>query len=142
MNYSNLSEIEELVKSLPRQPSFTDAPILFEGGFKPIIIDSFEIHLFASKSSYCLPHETLDSLSEYDSVQVHIEETLAKQEQKSLILPYTDERFSYFEWKNYFYYDNGGNRRQGSYIGSRVPLKVVYQIVKDINKLSKLRTFF
>jgi hypothetical protein len=142
MNYSNLSEIEALVKSLPRQYSFTDNPLMFDGGFKPIVIDNFEIYLFASKSSYCLPHETLDSLSDYDSVQVHIEETLTKQEQKSLILPYTDERFSYFEWKNYFYYVNSGNRRQVSYIGSRVPLKVVYQIVKDINKLSKLRTFF
>jgi len=142
MNYSNLSEIEDLVYSLPRQPVFSDDFTLAQGAFQPIIIDSFEIYLCASEYNNCSPRDFFDSLRLYDTVQVHIHEKILKEDQITIITPSIDERFKFFEWKKYFSYEDSGNRTHPSYIGSRVPLKTIFQIVKDINKLTHLRTFF
>ena len=143
MNFSNLLEIEELVFSLPRKETYSDDPLLLiEGGFKPIKIDSFDFFILASDSNFCNPKENFISVKEYNQVQIHIEEFLEKDKITALVIPSIDERFIHFDWKKYFCYQDNAHRIIPSYIGIYVPIKTVFQIIKDIKKVARLRTFF
>ena len=142
MNFSNLLEIKELVFSLPRKETYSDDPLLFDGGFQPIKIDSFDFFIMASDSNYCNPKENFTSLKEYNQVQIHIEEFLEKDRTTALVIPSIDERFIHFDWKKYFCYQDSAYRIIPSYIGIHVPIKAVFQIIKDIKKVARLRTFF
>jgi hypothetical protein len=131
MDFNSLEDIEKLVLSLTRM---SEEDI---GRFEPINILNFKINLNAGEFCYCEPRKNLNSLKDYNYIEVEICE-ISREGNLILLSPNDDNRFSHFNWIKYFNY---GNDRP-SYIGNNVPLNVVFQIIKDINRITKLQTFF
>lgn len=139
MDYNNLAEIEQLVYSLPRIIDPSDYPLGDDdfGLFKPIIIDDFTIKLYAGIYFNCFPRGNFNSLRDYSCIEVGIS-GFDKEYGAALIFPSKDKRFSYFEWAKYFTYGD----ESPSYLAGAISLNTVFQIIKDVKKIGKLKTFF
>lgn len=89
------------------------------------------------------PHVNLDKVTYYKAVGILIYETIKGQEHQ--VLPQTDVRFQSFDWVKYFQYEDttfSNGKTKESYMGSRIPLAEVIQLVRDVYKISRLKMFY
>ena len=136
MNYLNLDEIKSLLGSLKR----IDHENYDYDQFEHLKINNFIVSLWAGKHSFSYPRQRLESILNYELVHLNI---LSCNELgvTAMLCPKKDYRLCYFDWINYFS-SNIINSNNPSYIGSNVPISTVCQIVKDLYKVSLLKTFF
>lgn len=134
MNYLNLEEVKDLVSNLSRGKDTGFE--LVESSFNSIKINNFEVVCIAGPTTNSIPKDLYPSIDDYTEISVIIAEFNTKTNKFDLVKPCQDERFSYFNWTIYFKY------KFGSYMGVYIPKAVIYQIIKDIYKISNLMSFF
>jgi len=92
-----------------------------DGIYFPIKIGIFNLYIYASGSFvYCRPEEDLNSVKDYFDVEI-------------IILPHL-ELFKSLKW--YLYYDGIKGLS-----GKNVPVNLLPTIIKDLDRLSKLKVF-
>lgn len=137
MNYLNVNEVQERLRSLTRVP-IDDA--IISGEFTPLACNHFTIHFSAGTFAYSEPHLALDNLLYYDSIQILIREDI--KDGYIDICPQVDERFKSFSWAKYFTYINRHGKPTPSYMGTYLPQPEVLQLIREVYKVSRLRLFF
>ena len=133
MDYTDIQQIKHHLKSLTRVEDVSG------DWFEKIFFNDFEIHLSAGPASFSEPVTYLNNLLYYQSIQVAIYETV--KQQLHAIAPLSDDRFRNFSWSKYFIYSDYKGERN-SYIGTRIPLDEVCQLIREIYKTSRLKIFF
>jgi hypothetical protein len=126
MDYSNLKDIEVMLANFKRQ----EWP--YDYKFDLISFNGFSIHMCAGPGYYSLPNDYIECIVDYTAVQVHITEG------DLLIRPLDDSRFAKFSWSKYFT-PNYHAIKTGC--GERVPINVLCEIIRDVNRISKLKAF-
>lgn len=141
MDFKNLFEIKEHLSSINRS---LPEDCLTLGEFTPINCDLFLVRLAASTSAFSKPSvDCYDKITDYTHVQVMIEERSQLQKEAQIITcPISDERFKMFGWSKYFVYQGFDNKIINSYIGSYIPIGEIPQLIRDVNKISRLKMFF
>ena len=138
MNYLDLNDIKDLLASLKKVP---DIETELNDQFNTIKINNFKLHLSAGRHSFSSPRQDFNSILDYDAIQLcitdHNEAGIL-----SMVKPGKDPRLSYFKWISYFTRDLTSNNITYSYIGSNIPINTTCQIIKDLYKVSQLKTFF
>jgi hypothetical protein len=132
MNYSNIKEIQYHLDSLARDT--------VTGEFPSIDFGDFSIEASGGNVFFCDPQETFDKLTQYQTLQVTIFERVRGN--RVLVSPNKDIRFQNLTWKEFFLYTNAMNRLTESFIGAKVPLNVVYKIIREVYKISHLKAFY
>jgi hypothetical protein len=137
MDYLNLKNIEAHLHSLTKVSN--EESLLF-GEFVPINCGTFTVHLSAGKSSLSNPQLELNNVLYYDSVQIMIRESV--KDQLLDICPLSDDRFKGFDWAKHFTYVSRLGNVLPSYMGAYVPKQDVLQLIREVYRVSRLRTFF
>ena len=138
-NFLDISKIMAHLSVLER-PSIFDRDSHQWIYFQPIYLNGFEVEIGAGIGSFSEPYSDLDKITYYKTVQVSVYEIIKGE--KTVIKPGVDERFRNFVWSKHFVHvDKNGNRKE-SYIGDRVPLNEVCQMIREIYKISRLKLFY
>ena len=103
-------------------------------------LNDFSLRISAGADAFSEPHTNLDKITFYKSVGVLIYETTKEQEHQ--VLPQIDVRFQSFDWVKYFQYEDGSGKTKESYMGSRIPLAEMVQLIRDVYKISRLKMFY
>jgi hypothetical protein len=136
MNFLNLNEVKECLSALNRVQDN-----LFADNFESLKINNFKIEFRAGQHSFCYPRQKLKCIIDYESIQISISD-YNEAGIISMIRPLKDNRLSYFSWANCFSFKTNRQLVQASYIGCNIPISTACQIVKDLYKVSQLKTFF
>jgi len=135
MNLLDLADVKRYLGSIERR-SF-DNNMIFYNDVK--IGNDFLVTIFAGNFTFCDPPLMFDNLLNYKAISIGLTEII-KGEQHD-IHPSTDSRFQNFSWASYFNQSSKGiNIAQ--YMGLSIPLEQVYQIIKDVYKISRLKVFY
>ena len=135
MNYLNLPDIKQYLGTLER--AYVENNTSY---FNKISFNHFDIEFYAGSGALCEPHVNLDQLIFYKKLQLSLYETI--RDEVHAISPGTDNRFSGFSWANYFSYYNSKGILKGSYMGDKIPIAEVCQLIRDVYKVSRLKIFF
>jgi hypothetical protein len=136
MNYLDLSEIRQHLGTLKRLTP-DDLAIC---DFEHIKFNGFEIGFYAGGGDASEPQNNFDNLLHYKTIQIGLFETI--KESDHTIQPMTDERFRGFLWSSYFIFIDNKGLVQPSYMGFKIPLNDVCQLIKDVYKVSRLKMFY
>ena len=131
MNYTNVTEIKKYLESLKRQG---------KNYFGKIEFNNFFIELTAGQIAMCEPKVYYNNILHYKKIQVSIHEII--REEEYAISPNRDERFAGFAWTKYFTYFNNKAQVTPSYIGDRIPVTEVIDLIRDTYKISRLKIFY
>jgi hypothetical protein len=134
MNYLSLNDIRQYLGSITKSAA---GDRLY---FNDIKFNGFMITFFAGKSAYCDPPVIYDNLLYYKTLQIDIVETI--KDSTHVVCPLKDERFASFTWAKYFNYSSNTNILTPSHMGSHIPLDEVFQLIRDVYKVSRLKAFF
>jgi hypothetical protein len=112
--------------------------------FTRMEMNSFAIDLCAGDASLCEPLLYYDNLLYYQKIQVHLHEFTGPDSQYSIltIAPFHDSRFEKFSWAQYFTYFDSSGKSYFSYTGSFIPMNQVCQMLKDLYRISRLKSFY
>ncbi len=99
--------------------------------FKPIIIDQYTISIQASRLHACYPQVNNLSSEHYHDFEVAIIKPNG-----CCIKANTDPLLKTFEWSTYWESDDGYQE-----VGCHVPRSQIVQMLKDIERISKLKSF-
>ena len=132
MNYLNLIDIREHLGTLKRTE-----PV---GYFEKVSLNHFNIAFYANNSALCEPRANYNCLLHYQKIQVALYEDIRDLE--SAISPCLDARFSGFDWTKYFVYYNSKGIEKPSYMGEKIPVAEVCQLIRDVFKVSRLKIFY
>lgn len=136
INFLDLKQVDEMVRSLERMD---------EKYFAPITFSNYTIQLGAGAKAFSTPQLYFGRIVSYQNVEMTFSETI--KDQMQIIAPYIDERFNGFSWAKYFNYEKFNYHQKKKYlapshIGANIPLKDVSTIVREIYKVSRLKMFF
>ena len=134
MDFSNTVDIKSHLASLEREE---DSNCQF---WQRVRLNDLSLRISAGDGAFSEPHVNLDKITFYSSVSVLIYETIKGLEHQ--VLPQTDVRFQSFDWVKYFQFENSLGKIQESYMGSRIPLAEMVQLVRDVFKISRLKMFY
>src|SRR4029079_654706 len=99
------------------------------------------IRLCGGMFSHSFPRIESSLIDNFSHLQVLIEES-DNQSLIKAIYPLTDLRFKNFSWAKYFCYSDRSTRPHNSYMGNMIPIQEVYQLIREIYKVSCLKSFF
>jgi hypothetical protein len=135
MNFLNLSDIRKHLGTLEREYVENNASY-----FNKVSFNHFDMEFYAGNGALSEPHVDLGNLTYYKKLQLSLYENI--RDQAHAISPGMDDRFSGFDWAKYFVYYNSKGIQKTSYMGDRIPMSEVCQLIRDVYKVSRLKIFF
>jgi hypothetical protein len=143
----SIKEIHEHLQTIPRLENHINVK---EYTFFKLYQINNILFRFHAGDVFSLPNRVMyQKLTDYQAIGVRIFEapdnTIIDEGAEIYdigICPMIDPRFQRFSWSRYFTYETSGGKVNYSYMGSRIPIDQVPQLINDVLRVSKLKLFF
>lgn len=136
MNFLDLESIKDELKSIKRIPEDD----IHHVSFDYIVISNFFVKIRAGNNTASEPRVFLKKITDYSKVEVVIH-SKNKNNELTIIKPFSDDLFKSFEWTKYFTFLDLRNKMKSAYVGEFIPIDILPIIIKDIYRTSRLFAF-